>query len=447
MRVYTAPPVPAHRPSGRPLNASSLGRGQSSSFCPVRLPSRPSADRRGFQPIGPTICGAVVRFRSDASPPPGVVPARSAVIYLADPARPPSRRRPSPLSACGLTRRCSGPAVPAGLHCSPGSSPPSVWPAAERFFVRPHQPGGWPFALTLLVGLHPAGAPQPPCRSSRCVLRRRFHLAALSLTRPAAPPVRRVRPNQALQRTGSVCGFTVRSPDLSPSWVRPAAEYFFLKTTLKRATTTMLTFLLLASVACSRVPSVSSTMSPQDSQKLAAAFDRLDLILQAKAPTQYARLAGGATTAEIAKLRLSLDGSVVEVLEKWFAWHNGASAKECTLLPLGHLLSIDESLADRQMEESIPFIGGLRKRSIKILDDGAGDGFFLDVTSTNPLVFYHMLEDPHPRYYGTMAEFVDFIADGFETGVFSEKPSGDFNYDEAQYVTLESAHLATATTP
>ena len=25
----------------------------------------------------------------------------------------------------------------AGLHCSPGSSPSSVWPAAERFFVRP----------------------------------------------------------------------------------------------------------------------------------------------------------------------------------------------------------------------------------------------------------------------------------------------------------------------
>ena len=50
--------------------------------------------------------------------------------------------------ACGLTRRCSGPAVCAGLHCSPGSSPSSVWPAAEHFFVtarnminlRYHQP-------------------------------------------------------------------------------------------------------------------------------------------------------------------------------------------------------------------------------------------------------------------------------------------------------------------
>ena len=63
------------RRSGRPLNASSLGRGQSGLILPVRPPPRPSADRRGFQPIGPTVRGAVVRFRLPASPPPGIVAA------------------------------------------------------------------------------------------------------------------------------------------------------------------------------------------------------------------------------------------------------------------------------------------------------------------------------------------------------------------------------------
>ena len=111
-------------------------------------------------------------------------------------------------STFGLTRRCSGPAVCAGLHCSPGSSPSSVWPAAERFFVRPHQPGGWPFALALLVGLRPTAAAHVPRRSSRCGRRRGFQLAG-ALVQPAAPPIRRVRPNQALQRTGSVCGITL----------------------------------------------------------------------------------------------------------------------------------------------------------------------------------------------------------------------------------------------
>ena len=99
MRVYTALPAPARRRSGRPLNASSLGRGQSGLIFPVRLPSRPSADRRGFPPIGPTVRGPVVHFRSAASRPPGIVAAPSAAVSLAAPARPPSRRRPSPLSA------------------------------------------------------------------------------------------------------------------------------------------------------------------------------------------------------------------------------------------------------------------------------------------------------------------------------------------------------------
>ena len=126
----------ARRRFGRPLNASSLGRGQSGLIFLVRPPPRPSADCRGFPPIGPTVRGAVARFGSAASPPSGVVAARSAAVCLAAPARPPSRRARRPPRR-GLTRRCSGPAVCAGLHCSPGSSPSSVWPAAERFFVRP----------------------------------------------------------------------------------------------------------------------------------------------------------------------------------------------------------------------------------------------------------------------------------------------------------------------
>ena len=262
MRVYTALPVPARRRSGRPLNASSLGRGQSGLIFPVRLPSRPSADRRGIPLIGPTVRGPFVRFGSAASPPPGVVAAPSAAVSLAAPARPPSRWHSSPLSAsrpnqalqrtgsvrgftllspvparrrsgrplnasslgrtnravggslsrcswgftrwllltflaallaavdvaastslpsrscsqqlrqsaaCGLTRRCSGPAVCAGLHCSPGSSPSSIWPAAERFFVRPRSKrsvASWVLAVLLVRGPSrvPAHRPHGPRR-------------------------------------------------------------------------------------------------------------------------------------------------------------------------------------------------------------------------------------------------------------------------------------------
>ena len=83
----------------------------------------------------------------------------------------------------------------------------------------------------------------------------------------------------------------------------------------------------------------------------------------------------------------------------------------------------------------------------KTLDDRAGDGFFVDVTSPDPLVFYHMLEVPGPTYYGTFAEFATFIADGFDSGVLFVNASGKFDYDEARYEAHEAAHLATATKP
>ena len=83
MRVYTALPVPARRRSGRPLNASSLGRTQSGLCCSAHPPPRPSADRRGFQPVGVTVRGSLVSFRSLACGSPRVLPARLAASVVA----------------------------------------------------------------------------------------------------------------------------------------------------------------------------------------------------------------------------------------------------------------------------------------------------------------------------------------------------------------------------
>jgi hypothetical protein len=82
-----------------------------------------------------------------------------------------------------------------------------------------------------------------------------------------------------------------------------------------------------------------------------------------------------------------------------------------------------------------------RKRAIKILEDGAGDGFFLDLSSPNPRVFYHMLEDPFPRDYGTLQEFVQFIADVHASGVVSPDKHGMADFDLEKYDRLESDYL------
>jgi|ERR1043166_6519959 hypothetical protein len=199
--------------------------------------------------------------------------------------------------------------------------------------------------------------------------------------------------------------------------------------------------LVLLCCSCGKPKSVPSTINTADSQAMKAAYDRLEKTLSTQATGIYTNLSPPATENEIATLRAALNGNTVEALETWYRWHNGTTGQLTDLLPLGHPLSIAEALEDRRMMQSVPFVDQLRKNAIKLMDDGAGDGFFLDVTSTNPTVFYHMLEDPFPRSYGTMTEFIDFIASGFEQGVLFVDKAGNFAYDDARYKSLEEAHF------
>jgi hypothetical protein len=194
-------------------------------------------------------------------------------------------------------------------------------------------------------------------------------------------------------------------------------------------------------VSVALAPAVSVALTSAEAQALAESFARLDKVLAANAAVIHTNLAPPATEADIAVLRAALNGATNFVLEAWFGWHNGALNLGTSLLPLGLPQSIAEALEDRKLIQSIPFIDKLRKRSLKILEDIAGDGFFVDVTSLKPRVFYHMLEDGTPRYYGTLTEFVNFIATGFESGVLSVDAKGQFNYDNQKYQVFEQEHF------
>jgi hypothetical protein len=192
---------------------------------------------------------------------------------------------------------------------------------------------------------------------------------------------------------------------------------------------------------CEEQRTVTSTLSIQEATDLDASLARLDSTLSEHSPFISAALASPATTEQLTTLRSGIGNVQVDALEKWFEWHNGGVSHPVSLLPLGQVLSISESLKDREMMQTIPFVDRKRKNAVKLLDDGAGDGFFLDVTSKQPRVFYHMLEDPYPRDYGTMVEFVRFIAEVHAADVGSEDKSGrvvfDFDRDQA----IESKYL------
>lgn len=192
-----------------------------------------------------------------------------------------------------------------------------------------------------------------------------------------------------------------------------------------------------------RTNSQTSFLSEDQTERLEAAFNRLENTLKKKAPNLHATLNSGATIEDLDKLRTCLSGNQVEMLEKWFTWHNGANEP---LLPAGLPISIERSVEDVRILESIPFVPEIRRNSVKILCDSAGDGYFMDVDTESPLVFYHSLEDPeNPVWFGTLEEFVNFISTGFETGILCENNEGKFDFDGARYEELMADHLTQAT--
>jgi hypothetical protein len=182
-------------------------------------------------------------------------------------------------------------------------------------------------------------------------------------------------------------------------------------------------------------------MSDKQQAALSASLAKLDDTLARKSPFIFAKLASPATAEDIRTLRIELGGAEIQCLELWYRWHNGCTGHITDVLPLGRMLSIAEALEDRKGIQGTPFVDAKRKSALKILDDGAGDGFFLDIVSPNPRVFYHMLEDPYPRDYGTLPEFVTFITDVHAAGLASENEHGMVAFDLDRYQKIEAKYL------
>ena len=189
------------------------------------------------------------RLLRRASSPLSALPAASRPRLVRHPVgaprRPPRR---------GLTRRCSGPAVCAGLQCSPGSSPSSVWPAAEHFFVRPRSKqsvlpcacAASPIRGPSRVSAHRPHGPRRgrPLQNRPRLLRRAssplFPLRSASRPQLVRHPVGvpRRSPRRGLTRRCSGpagCAGLHCSPGSSPSSVWPAAERSFVRPPPKRA--------------------------------------------------------------------------------------------------------------------------------------------------------------------------------------------------------------------
>ena len=186
---------------------------------------------------------------------------------------------------------------------------------------------------------------------------------------------------------------------------------------------------------------VSSSVTSQESVTFKDKLFHLENTLKNQSPFIHEKLSPPATDQQLQELRVGLGGAKVEYLEMWFSWHNGCSGTVINILPLGRILSIKEALADRKRMMGMPFVDSKRKSAIKLLDDGAGDGFFLDITSKEPRIFYHMQEDPYPQDYGTLPEFLTLISDIHAAGLAKKGSNGTASFDLKQYQKLEEDYL------
>jgi hypothetical protein len=197
---------------------------------------------------------------------------------------------------------------------------------------------------------------------------------------------------------------------------------------------------LFCCVGCERPQAVSSSMPKNEQEGLRTGLQQLEATLREKSPFIADALAPPATDDQLKMLWAELGGAQIECLETWYRWHNGCTSPTIDLIPLGRMLSIDEAINNRKQIQSILIIDSKLRGAYKILEDLAGDGFYLDVASPNPQVFYCMIEDPYPRYFGSLSEFIGFIESVHTAGLATKDEHG-VDFDFQPYQELEAAYL------
>ncbi len=144
-------------------------------------------------------------------------------------------------------------------------------------------------------------------------------------------------------------------------------------------------------------------------------------------------------------LREQLGGVVVEPLEVWLEFSNGLNEQE--IMPLGEPMDITAAaglfLISRQ-----PWFRGLspeRADCLMLLHDGAGDGYFLKLAGDAPEVYYDMQEVPGDAFrLGNLTDFLNFLADGLEQGIWTFDDNGHIHYDMENFLNFQERYIKQA---
>jgi cell wall assembly regulator SMI1 len=161
---------------------------------------------------------------------------------------------------------------------------------------------------------------------------------------------------------------------------------------------------------------------------------RLTLILQAKAPQVLVGLQPGLSAEQIGRLERRYNVRLPGDIEAIYEWHDGARYSETypgdNFIPLHRFVPLEEMLKKEAAEAAPPTIRfrlamariffGYRDKWFCLLDDGAGNGCFFDLTRkpSEGAIFCTFTEDNELTFFPSPKNLMGGIAMCYAQGVY-----------------------------
>jgi cell wall assembly regulator SMI1 len=179
-------------------------------------------------------------------------------------------------------------------------------------------------------------------------------------------------------------------------------------------------------------------MPPEVSQRIGEILNKLEGVMQTKAPGVLVELKQGLSDTEIAALENKSGIRLPEEVKALYKWHNGCATRNplnCGPIPGHRFVPLDEALGANSIisnqvakatgvqRAAFEMFAGHTKSWLPLFDDGASDGYFFDPTrkASEGAVFYHFAEEAHYVFFPSVKNLMAGIVKCYEQDAFAWK--------------------------
>ncbi len=169
----------------------------------------------------------------------------------------------------------------------------------------------------------------------------------------------------------------------------------------------------------------STGENPEEIQELTKALNRLEKALQTHAPGLASRRRPPSPSAW-KKLQNALPGGIPLAVNLWYITISGREGYQ--LIPEGEVVGIEEALEIRRESGMavVRMTAPYRAKSLMLLHDGSGDGFFYGLEKPWKFVYADYLEHPGIDFpFGSMTQFISAIAEAIEEKLWTYDANGN----------------------